>query len=231
MIDFKTTTVESAGTVIIRERGFVTRVIQEKDIQEAAICFAESFQREPMVAALNVTLEQFIPFAEFCCAEAARTGMGVVIEDEITGDVAGFALLSDAIQEPVSDALVPENLIPCFALLDTLLLKYIDDKEIFITGEVCVTFAGGAKKKYEGKGLGLYMMHGLIEIGKRKGYHTMISEVSGRFSQNLVGRRFKFSTHSKIAYHDFEFDGERVFQSIPDKKLECVLMERNLSEL
>jgi len=231
MIDFKTPAVRERGTVIIRERGFVTRIIQESDVQEAAICFAESFQREPMVLTLGVTLDEFLPFAEMCCTEAARTGMGVVIEDEVTGDIAGFALLNDAIQDSVEEVEISEKLIPCFTLLDTLLLNYIDDKQIYITGEVCVTFAGGAKKKYEGKGLGLYMMHGLIEIAKKKGYHTMISEVSGRFSQNLVGRRFKFTTHSKIKYHDFEFDGQRIFQGIPDEKLECILMERNLAEL
>jgi len=207
--------------------GFVYRQMTEQDVDQAAIIFAEAFQREPMVKATGMTVSEFMDFADGYCMHAAHTGMGLVVEEKITGDIIGMTILEDAINNDESEDL-PEKLEPIFAMLDSLYLSYIDDAQLYITGEVCVYSVSGIKKGYAGKGIGILLAGQAVELGRSHGYSTMIVAVTGRISQCIMGEKHGFTTHKSIWYQDFEFNGEKVFRNIPDKDLDCMLMESHL---
>jgi len=56
----------------------------------------------------------------------------------------------------------------------------------------------------------------------------MITEVTGRLSQNGVRRRYAFTPYASILYREFLFEGEAIFGNIEDQSLSCVLMEKSL---
>ncbi len=211
------------------ETGIHYRSMQASDLESASLCFAVSFQREPMVQCLGISVEEFLPFARICCQLAIEQGLGLVAFDEQEGKIAGFTILQDALLEIPEDTFTGHgNLIPIFEILDRLQSNYIREKNISASGTVVVSFVTGVNLEYQGSKIAFHLFGQSMELAKALGFETMITLVTGRFSQNGVRRRYSFAPHSSIYYNDFQFKGETVFANLPDTKLSCMLMERNI---
>lgn len=209
--------------------GVLYRNMEIHDIHAAAECFANSFQREPMVQSLGITAGEFMPFAEQCCEQATQDGMGLVAVDELTNKIAGFTILQDALAEMPEDIFVNHrNMLPIFEILEQLQNKYIAEKELTQQGEVVVSFVTGVNEEYQGTKIAFFLFGQSLELAKSKGYKNKITLVTGRLSQNGVRRRYSFTPYASVFYHDFQFEGKHVFKSIDDKNLSCVLMEKCL---
>jgi GNAT superfamily N-acetyltransferase len=210
------------------EEGIHYRIMESSDLQAAAECFARSFQREPMVRQLGIQKEEFIPFALVCCQQAIEQGMGLVAIDESTNEIAGFTILQDALDEIQFDITAHQNFLPIFEMLGQLQSKYIADKKITAYGEVVVSFVTGVHPEYQGTKVAFLLFGQSLELAKAKDYKKMITEVTGRLSQNGVRRRYAFTPYASILYREFLFDGQAIFGNIEDQSLSCVLMEKSL---
>lgn len=210
------------------QEGICYRIMQRNDLHEAANCFAMSFQREPMVRQLGIQKEEFIPFALVCCQLAIEKEMGLVAIDEVTEKIAGFTILQDALDEIEFDISQHQNFLPIFEMLGQLQSKYIADKKISAYGDVVVSFVTGVHPEFQGTKVAFLLFGQSLELAKSKGYKKMITEVTGRLSQNGVRRRYAFTPYASILYREFLFDGQPIFGNIEDQSLSCVLMEKNL---
>ncbi|MFY8037839.1 MAG: hypothetical protein ACOVMQ_11760 [Cyclobacteriaceae bacterium] len=210
------------------EEGILYRIMQQEDLEGAAECFALSFQREPMVRQLGIQTEEFMPFAHVCCQQAIDQGMGLVAIDDATGKIAGFTILQDALDEISFDLTEHQNFLPIFEMLGQLQSKYIVDKKIINYGDVVVSFVTGVHAEFQGTKVAFLLFGQSLELAKSKGFKKMITEVTGRLSQNGVRRRYAFTPYASVLYREFLFDGQPVFGNIEDQSLSCVLMEKSL---
>ncbi len=210
------------------EEGILYRIMQQEDLDDAAECFTLSFQREPMVRQLGIQKEEFMPFALVCCQQAIDQGMGLVAMDDATGKIAGFTILQDALDEISFDLTEHQNFLPIFEMLGQLQSKYIVDKKIINYGDVVVSFVTGVHTEFQGTKVAFLLFGQSLELAKSKGFKKMITEVTGRLSQNGVRRRYAFTPYASVLYREFLFDGQPVFGNIEDQSLSCVLMEKSL---
>lgn len=218
----------SISSQTLVEEGIRYRIMRPEDMTEAADCFACSFQREPMVRQLGIQKKEFLPFAHVCCQQAIDQGMGLVAIDEASGKIAGFTILQDALDEIQFDISEHQNFLPIFEMLGQLQSKYISDKKITAYGDVVVSFVTGVQPEFQGTKVAFFLFGQSIELAKSKSYKKMITEVTGRLSQNGVRRRYAFSPYASILYREFLFDGQPIFGNIEDQSLSCVLMEKSL---
>lgn len=224
MIDYQNT------LALKEENGVLFRLMTQADIEESAKVFAETFQREIMVAHLGISADRFYPFALAACQKAIDMQMGVVAEDVVTGEIAGIVLTQDLLTEEPDDPEFFEMIKPfepLFALLDDLMLKYLDQKQVFITGEVSVIFVIGVSSKYARTHIAKTLVDSALELNRRHGYKTTIAEVTSAVSQRLA-RRSGFKELIELEYSNFEFDGKRVFESMNQLHPTCILMEVEL---
>lgn len=222
-------TIPQKNTETIIEEGIIYRPMRIEDLHVAAICFTESFQREPMVQSLSITFDDFLPFAEWCCEEAIHQKMGLVAVDELTNQIIGFTILQDALAEVPEEVLLDfECLLPVFIMLGGLQEKYLIENNTIMPGTVAVSFVTGVKKEYQGQKVSFNLFGQSLSVAKKAGYKKMITEVTGRLSQNAARRRFGFTPYASVVYHEFQLDGQNIFSNIEDSKLSCVLMEKCL---
>lgn len=215
---------EAASRII--DKTVEYRPMEPSDIEGSARCFAESFQREPMVKCLRIGVGQFLPFAKACCELAVKQQMGLVAVNLSVREVAGFTILQDAMEDAAFDLDLCAPLLPIFAMLGTLQNDYLTAKKITQKGIVVTSFVTGVAKQYQGSKVAHQLFGQSIQLAQLKGYKVMITEVTGRFSQNGVRRRYAFNTYSSSLYKDFVFEGKRVFEDIDDDTLSCMLMEK-----
>lgn len=202
--------------------------MEQQDLHTAADCFTHSFQREPMVRHLKIRKEDFNAFALVCCQQAIDQGLGLVAVENATQKIAGFTILQDALNELQIDLTAYPFLLPIFDMLGQLQGQYISDKNVTQSGEVMVSFVTGVYPEFEGSKIAFSLFGHSIELAKSKHYRKMITEVTGRLSQNGVRRRYSFTPYSRILYRDFLFEGNRIFHGLEDSTLSCVLMEKIL---
>lgn len=211
----------------ILEEGVTFGLLQENQISQAAECFTLSFQREPMVKALEIPYQNFYDFAFEVCKKAFEQDMALVALDN--EKVVGISILQDALEDGLVFGELHERLDIIFSLLGGLQQKYIDDYHITQKGEVIVSFVTGIDKDFEGKNISLPLFSRVIEQAKHLGFRKMITEVTGIYSQNTVKKRFQFKPLFEIRYKDFEYKGEKIFEKFPEgSNPTCVLMEKVL---
>ncbi len=212
----------------LKDHAITYRLMEQQDLHTAADCFTHSFQREPMVRHLKIRKEDFNAFALVCCQQAIDQGLGLVAVENATQKIAGFTILQDALDELQIDLTAYPFLLPIFDMLGQLQGQYISDKNVTQSGEVMVSFVTGVYPEFEGSKIAFSLFGHSIELAKSKHYRRMITEVTGRLSQNGVRRRYSFTPYSRILYRDFLFEGNRIFHGLEDSTLSCVLMEKIL---
>lgn len=210
----------------LKDHAITYRLMEQQDLHTAADCFTHSFQREPMVRHLKIRKEDFNAFALVCCQQAIDQGLGLVAVENATQKIAGFTILQDALNELQIDLTAYPFLLPVFELLGQLQGQYISDKNVTQSGEVMVSFVTGVYPEFEGSKIAFSLFGHSIELAKSKHYRRMITEVTGRLSQNGVRRRYSFTPYSRILYRDFLFEGKQIFHGLEDSTLSCVLMEK-----
>lgn len=224
MIDYQKT------LVLKEEKGFIFRLMTHADIEAAAKVFTESFQREVMVAYLGITFEEFFPFAVAFCTQAVESKFGIVAEDLATGKVAGIAVMQDLITEEVEDeefSAMIRPLEPIFGLLDDMLLKYIDARQVFISGEAAIIYIIGVDADFKRTKIGSTLTDTSLELINNYGYKTVIGEATSYASQEMV-RKYGFEDMFEIKYREFEMDGIRPFANLTEEHPVCKLMIKEL---
>jgi len=211
----------------ILEEGVTFGLLQENQISQAAECFTLSFQREPMVKALEIPYQNFYDFAFEVCKKAFEQDMALVALDN--EKVVGISILQDALEDELVFGELHERLDVIFSLLGGLQQKYIDDYHITQKGKVIVAFTVGVDKDYEGKNITFPLFDITVKQAHKLKYEKMITEVTGIYSQNFAKKRFQFKPLFEIRYKDFEYKGEKIFEKFPEgSNPTCVLMEKVL---
>jgi ribosomal protein S18 acetylase RimI-like enzyme len=186
---------------------------------------------EPMLKALQVAPEPYLPYARFYCARYAATGLSLVARDP-GGTLAGFVLCHDLTFD-IFKALEEEG--PSIEK-ETLDLLHIDgslldelDRAIVSQGaaqpgEYLHIVQIGIAGPFRGMGIATGLAAEAVKLGVERGFKWALSECSSdisRRSQEKCG----FRAVHHIAYETYEFHGTKPFSSLPGG---CTLMVKEL---
>ncbi|NER25384.1 MAG: hypothetical protein F6J96_32755 [Symploca sp. SIO1C2] len=216
---------------MLEKDGIIYELLQEKDLEKTIACVTDVFtSREPLTTALELTQDEFYPFAKMFCDKAVEDQLSYITKDAATDEVIGFLIAEDLIQEPdfqESYHRLFQELVkiqPLIDVVDKLEEKYLENKKI-TKGEVFHMFLGGIQQSYEHRGIPEIALEELLESAQKRNYRAAIIEVSGLHSQrNML--QAGFQEKCSIDYQDYTYEGKRVFAGLPKINKRCILMEK-----
>lgn len=220
----------------------VLTVENKEDLKEAALCLAQtftgiqvgnSFIREPMSYACNLSTEQFTEFAELYLEAIVPHGLTVVAKDE-DGKIVGVLACEDFNPEeevPVFDGeLEPMNHIIQFLLeIDIKFLEKLEStlnlkvqKEEFVHA-----FMVGVRLEKDKKHVAVKLFEVLTEVALEKGYKGVFGEATNIRSQKLMFDLLGYYNPTDINGERIalRYDTHSVFETIPyEISEECSLV-------
>ncbi len=215
-------------TFLAEKQGVCFEMLTEKDLEQTVACVTETFTTdEPLTSAVNISPNEFHPFANMYCVKAISDGLSVIARDKVTRKVIAF-LISEALASEAPKVLeeVSEKFRPIMALLDRLDQQY---KSNLVTNsdQILRLFMGGVSKDYRGRNILAKLIAENIEIAKRHGFSVAIGEATGPGSEYILVNKFDFKHQCKIYYRAFAYQGVNVFESIKAAHY-CVLVAKRL---
>lgn len=192
-------------------------------VDGAATVVARAFMREPMTRTLNLSYEQVYNDFRKPVEKLATEGVSVVAIDEDSGYIVGACINKDYRVEPVEDDNGYSDSLPIFTLVDEL-----DEAATQLSGlgkgELFHLYILAVDSDYAGQGIGKDMAARTCEIAKEKGYQHICSEVTGPISQHITLNILNFDEIARVNYHDFVYQGKKVFEPIEKSEVEGCLM-------
>jgi len=217
------------NTIILKEKLLNYGLLTKDFIGGAAKCFTSSFQREPMVKALEIPVGGFYSFAEKICEKAYLEQKAYIVVEPTSQKVVGVCIIQDALEdeEPIED--IDQGLEVIFSLLASLQERYINENQLITKGEVAMAFSLSIDQDFEGVGMAYFILGEALNQARNLGYKKIITEATSVVSQNLVKERYDFKPLFEIRYKDFVYKGEKIFEKFPEgSNPTCVLMEKVL---
>lgn len=216
------------NNIVLKGKELNYGLLTQEYVADAAKCFTDSFQREPMVKALNIPFKDFYDFAIGVCESACLSQTAAIAIEPVSNKVVGISVIQDALEEEEIDN-IPVGLDMIFSVLGSLQQRYIEENEIKEKGKVAVAFSLGVDKDFLGIGIAHLVFEQTIKQAVSLGYSKMIGEASSINSQSLLGDKFGFKGIYSIRYKDFEYKGEKIFEKFPEGvNPTCLLMEKIL---
>lgn len=218
--------VEQNLNILAQKDGIVYKILQEKDIEQTIICLSEVFSGgEPMVKTLEITKEEFYPFAEIYCKKAIKEGLSVIATEKETCKVIGFVISEDfASEQPEGIESINEKFQPIMVLLDTLDEQYKKTHTVK-KGQILHLFMGGVNENYKRNKVGITLTEENLKLAKTKQFSGAVAEATGLVSQHILRDKLGFEEMFSIEYKSFNYNGVNVFNNI-EGPVSCILMEK-----
>ena len=106
------------------------RLLERDDIDQTASCFADSFTKyEPLTLALNISYEDFVPFARQFVKHIVNLNLSYIAEDN--SNIVGFCLCEDLAGNPPDlDDEILSRFSQIFSLLEEVSKPFIKNHEL-----------------------------------------------------------------------------------------------------
>lgn len=210
-----------------KKPSFQIVIMGEEHVEQASICVANAFLREPMTRTLGINYEQVLNDFAKPVEKVARDGLSVVAIDDETGDVIGVCVNKDYTVSPVEEDNGYSDSLPIFTLVDQL-----DDAATQLinvpSNEVFHLYILAVDGNHCSEGIAAKLTERTYQIAKEKGFKQIVSEVTGPISQHIIGQKAGFQEIGRVNYRDFEYQGVKVFKSITDAEA-CLLVQKQLN--
>jgi len=186
------------------------------DADAVATLLADVFpRRDPLAVAVGLTSPEFEAFVRTLLPMAAEERLTIVARLANTGDIVGVMLTNDPACEPADGMeTLSEKFGPIGSILGKLIITYRAGREPR-PGEMLHLYLLGVSDRVAGKGVGRRLVSAAVENGARRGYRVAVAEATNRVSQHIF-LSLGFAARAQIAYLDFSFRGQHVFQSIAE---------------
>lgn len=214
------------------ESNIRVELLSDKTLEGAIHCVSRAFiKNEPMAAHLNITMDEFLVFANAFYPSLIEPQLSFVAVDEGNGQVVGIRVSEDYHQEeepPEIPGLSPK-FYPLFTLLDQLGETFKGMRQVK-PGQYVHMFMVAVDDGYQRRGVAPKMNSAFFKHVKARGFTHAVTEPTGLISQHILRNKFGFSVLHELAYADFEFDGEKPFADLEGHP-SAMLMEKDLSEI
>lgn len=190
-------------------------LMEETDLREMSAQLAEAFSRyEPQSVAVDLPYGEIEKIVRCFGPKVVREELTVIARAKSSGVLVGAMLTEDfATPPPLGIETAAPRFAPIGALLGGLDDKYLSSRSI-VPGEYLHLFMMGVSSAFGGRDIAQNLVTLCVENGRKRGYHTAVTEATGCVSQHVF-RKLGFRDVLMERYRDFVFDGQRVFESIP----------------
>ncbi len=202
-------------------------LLEQADFEEMAELLASVFSRfEPPAVAAGLTLDDVREVVRHVGQNAAADKLTVIARLQPAGTIVG-AMLTDDFVSPasVSSDALPRRFAPIGALLEALDGRYRTLRHP-AQGRFLHLFMLGVTPDFGGRGIAGTLVRLVLDNGKKRGYDVAVTEATGKISQHVFLKQ-GFRECFRVAYQEFRYDREAVFESIADQGA-AILMERDL---
>jgi hypothetical protein len=186
--------------------------LTKSNLESASKLLSEHFfQREPISPLLGLTEDEINFFLDVVLQKAIKDELSVVALNE-ANEVVGCIISDDYFSNPPDDfSNITPKLNPVF-----LLLKKLGD-------EFRSIYPFEENKYYHlfmiatnEKGIATPLTDEAIKLALSKGYKYAVLEATGTISQHIAENSLNFKELTTIKYSEFEFKGDKIFESILD---------------
>lgn len=176
--------------------------------------FVKSFcDSEPITKQLDISYEEYEPYAEAVVTKAVKDGLSKVLLDE-KNHVIGFVIAEDLADPFKMDLTKCPKLKPVHALLSELSKTFLSGKQ-FKKGKVLHTWIAAIDPKFRSQGL--YRDLGLIHVesAMKKGFDFIYSDFTNELSAKIVRQFDVLRQCNKVNYADFVYESQKPFENVP----------------
>jgi hypothetical protein len=188
--------------------------LTEKHLKPAVELFINSFcHNEPLTKYLEITHDEYAPFATDVTQKAIKDGFSKVVlneKDEVIGVIIG---------EDLADPFVPHfsdypKMKPIYGVLEDLSKSFLEGKK-FKKGKVMHTWIEAVDENYHHHGIYIELGMAQVESAVKKGFDFIYSDFTNSQCEHIV-RQFKvLRLCNKVNYSNFEFESKKPFENVP----------------
>jgi ribosomal protein S18 acetylase RimI-like enzyme len=186
-------------------------------------------RRDPLAVAAGITPSEFEPFVHALLPMAAEERLTIAARLGSSGELVGVMLTNDPARETAEGMeTLSEKFGPVGSILGELVTTYRAGREPH-PGEMLHLYLLGVSDRVAGRGVGQRLVYAAVENGARRGYRVAVAEATNKVSQHIF-LKLGFAARGQIAYRDFSFHGQNVFESIAEHG-GAILMEKLLAPI
>ena len=208
------------------KKEIIFEMLAIKDLEETIACIVDVFPRaEPMTKAMEITSDEFYPFAEIYCKKAIKEGLSLVARHKETGNVIGFLISENLASLPPNGIkTINEKFLPIIKLLDGLDENYKQSFEL--NGKnILRLFMVGVSEHYEGLNLATMLIEKSLKLARLRNYSYVMGEATGSVTQHILRDKLGFDEKFAIDYKSYTYNGKHVFNNLKNTS-RCVLLEK-----
>jgi len=167
--------------------------------------------------ALNIGLREYRSYLLPSFEQMIDEGLSVMARNDETGEVVGCLIATDFAPQSDEGIEVRGKFTPLAALTQSLCRQYHEHRSI-VTGQVVLADMGVVSESALGTGVYQRMRDALCLYAQRRGFDRIVGELSSAATQHVVIEKLGHEVCAEIVFADFEFDGERPFNSITEPR-------------
>lgn|SRR3990170_5643509 len=210
-----------------KKKEIIYEMLSMKNLEETIACIVDVFPRaEPMTKAVEITSDEFYPFAEIYCKKAIRERLSLIARDMATGNIIGFLISENLASEPPNGIeTINEKFLPIIKLLDGLDENYKEEALKLNERNILRLFMVGVSKHYEGLNLATTLIEENLKLARQKNFSRAIGEATSSITQHILRDKLGFNEKFSIEYKSYTYNGKHVFKNVKNPS-RCVLLEK-----
>lgn len=205
---------EKEKTMSAVQTEYTIRTLTKDYIESALDLFIKSFcDSEPVTQHLNITYQDYEPFAKEVLEKAALEGMSVIAIDK-NNKVIACAVAEDIVNPFVPHLSKYPKMRPIFALLNELDKPFMSGKS-FLKGKIAHVWIAVVDSAHRGQGLSTAIDMACGELAVRKGFDFAYAEFTNDVSEKITHHYGVYQLCHSIKYEDFMLENnERPFKGV-----------------
>lgn len=196
-------------------------------VNEVCNVVGQSFTKEPMTEALDLTYEQVRADFAKVVEEIGPKGMSTVAVDTTSGRIVGCCLNKDFTMQPMEDGESHSDTLAVFDLVDEL-----DDTapelKTLAPGDMFHVYILAVDSDYKKQHIGDLLVQEAEKLAREGNFKQSIAEVTGPVSQHIFIDKCDYQEIGRVNYKEYSFNGDKVFENI-DSCEACLLVRKDLA--
>ena len=201
-------------------------ILQNKDLEATVSVITEAFRGgEPLNRANDIPEKIWAESCRQVCQKVVKDQLSVVARDSRENRVVGAAICGDwTTPKPDTRALHPRFAVTS-ALLGELGKQYRPMIPPSPKHYLYIIFLAVAHN-HNGHGIGTGLVAKALGNARAGGFKIALCEATNRRSQHVFRNKCGFTDRFSISYASWEYEGEKVFESIQGQS--AILMDREI---
>lgn len=204
---------------------FKFRSLERPDVEEVIRLLATCFcQFDPMEVVLEITETEFIEMVRLDLEQIFADALSYVLEDPATGEILAVGVALDATTRFTdSSGKITKKFVPVAAIVNRLHHPYLESLQPQ-RGETAYLYMAAVHRGHQGKGIATALFKKIEHVAMSRHYRRIFT-ISTNIASAIALERTGFVRKSTIRYHDFIYQGQRVFEDLRASEI-LVLMEK-----